>query len=316
MIYDKIERLGDGSLNESYTVEEAAKKLKISKLTVYELIKRGEIPSYRIGRQVRIDVIDLQQYIEQNKTGISKKSTRLFEQSSLGDTIVISGQDMALDVLAKYIENGQRGRVFRAYNGSLTSLIRLYEGEGNIVSLHLFDGDTQEYNVPYTKRILTSSQYVIFNLLLRNVGFYVQKGNPKHITTWEDLSRTDVKMVNREMGAGIRVLLDEQLRIHNIPREKISGYNYEENNHFSVATSVSMNKADVGIGTENVANITKVDFIPLIKEQYDLLILKNEQTVKIINKVKETLCSEEFKQELESIGGYDLTLTGKVIYEQ
>lgn len=222
---------------------------------------------------------------------------------------------MALDILGKYMESSMGERMLRAYDGSLTSLIRLYKGEGSIVSLHLFDGDTKEYNIPYTKRILTNSQYIIFNLLLRNVGFYVQKGNPKNIKTWEDLCREDVKIVNREVGAGIRVLLDEQLRIHNIHRTKIKGYDYEENSHFSIATSVAMNKADVGIGIENVANITKVEFVPLIKEQYDLIILKNESNVKIINEIKEILHSTDFKQELESIGGYDLTLTGNTIYE-
>ncbi|PEM57948.1 helix-turn-helix transcriptional regulator [Bacillus toyonensis] len=306
---------GNEILNESYTAEEAAKKLKISKLTVYELIKRGELPSYRIGRQVRIDVEDLQKYIEQSKTGSLKNSAQLSEKHNLTNAIVISGQDMALDILGKYMESSMGERMLRAYDGSLTSLIRLYNGEGNIVSLHLFDGDTKEYNIPYTKRILTNSQYIILNLLLRNVGFYVQKGNPKNIKTWEDLSREDVKIVNREVGAGIRVLLDEQLRIHNIHRTKIKGYDYEESSHFSIATSVAMDKADVGIGIENVANITKVEFVPLIKEQYDLIILKNEHTVKIINEIKEVLHSTDFKQELESIGGYDLTLTGNAIYE-
>ncbi|WP_258037574.1 helix-turn-helix transcriptional regulator, partial [Bacillus thuringiensis] len=144
---------GNETLNESYTAEEAAKKLKISKLTVYELIKRGELPSYRIGRQVRIDVEDLQKYIEQSKTGSLKNSAQLSEKHNLTNAIVISGQDMALDILGKYMESSMGERMLRAYDGSLTSLIRLYKGEGSIVSLHLFDGDTKEYNVPYTKRI-------------------------------------------------------------------------------------------------------------------------------------------------------------------
>ena len=191
----------------------------------------------------------------------------------------------------------------------------MYQGEGSIVSLHLFDGETGTYNVPYVKRILVGQPCTMINLLARNVGFYVQKGNPKNIKTWADLSQSSIRFVNREKGSGIRVLVDEQLRIQKLNKERISGYEWEESNHLGVATQVANGKADVGVGSEKFSQIVNVDFIPIMKEQYDLVILKNKENEELIEVVKDILQSEEFHNELNAIGGYDITKTGQIVYE-
>ena len=191
----------------------------------------------------------------------------------------------------------------------------MYQGEGSIVSLHLFDGETGTYNIPYVKRILVGQPCIMINLLARNVGFYVQKGNPKNIKTWADLSQSSIRFINREKGSGIRVLVDEQLRIQNLNKERISGYEWEESNHLGVATQVANGKADVGVGSEKFSQIVNVDFVPIMKEQYDLVILKNKENEELIEVVKDILQSEEFHNELKAIGGYDMTKTGQIIYE-
>ncbi|EMI9090581.1 MULTISPECIES: helix-turn-helix transcriptional regulator [Bacillus] len=300
----------------SYTTEEVAKRLKVSKLTVYDLIKKGELPSYRVGRQMRIDAEDLEQYIKQMKTGKIQGTPVKSEDSRGLGTCIISGQELTLDMLAKRIENRlPSSNILRAYQGSLTSLVKMYQGEGSIVSLHLFDGETDTYNVPYVKRILVGQPCIMINLLARNVGFYVQKGNPKNIKTWADLSQSSIRFVNREKGSGIRVLVDEQLRIQKLNKERISGYEWEESNHLGVATQVANGKADVGVGSEKFSQIVNVDFIPIMKEQYDLVILKNKENEELIEVVKDILQSEEFHNELKAIGGYDMTKTGQIIYE-
>ncbi|MCU5354714.1 MULTISPECIES: substrate-binding domain-containing protein [Bacillus cereus group] len=301
----------------SYTTEEVAKRLKVSKLTVYDLIKKGELPSYRVGRQMRIDAADLDQYIKQMKTGKVQVNPVKNDGSSILNTcIIISGQELTLDMLAKRIENRlPSSNVLRAYQGSLTSLVKMYQGEGSIVSLHLFDGETGTYNIPYVKRILVGQPCLMINLLSRNVGFYVQKGNPKKIKTWADISGSTIKFVNREKGSGIRVLVDEQLRIRKLNKADISGYEWEESNHLGVATQVANGKADVGVGSEKFSQIVNVDFIPIMKEQYDLVILKNKENEELIEVVKDILQSEEFHNELNAIGGYDITKTGQIVYE-
>ncbi|PEB55497.1 hypothetical protein CON65_13440 [Bacillus pseudomycoides] len=300
----------------SYTTEEVAKRLKVSKLTVYDLIKKGELPSYRVGRQMRIDAVDLEQYINQMKIGKVQVSPVKMEEKSSGNTCVISGQELTLDMLAKHIENRlPNSNILRAHQGSLTSLVKMYQGEGSVVSLHLFDGETGTYNVPYVKRILVGQPCIVINLLARNVGFYVQKGNPKGVQTWTDLDKPSIQFVNREKGSGIRVLVDEQVRIQKLDKANISGYEWEESNHLGVASQIASGKADVGVGAEKVAQIVNVDFIPLMKEQYDLVILKNKENEQLIEGVKDILQSKDFQNELRAIGGYDISKTGQIIYE-
>ncbi|MFD0769445.1 substrate-binding domain-containing protein [Bacillus sp. CGMCC 1.60114] len=303
----------------SYTTEEVAKRLKVSKLTVYDLIKKGDLPSYRVGRQMRIDASDLERYITEMKTGkiqADSSSIQGINQTNKSHSCIISGQDLSLDMLTKHLENHLKApNILRAYQGSLASLIQMYQGKGDIVSLHLFDGDTGEYNIPYVKRILVGQPCIVMNLLSRTSGFYVQKGNPKCIKTLHDLCDASIQFVNRERGSGIRVLVDEQLRINGISKKSIVGYDWEESNHIGVASQVANGKADVGIGAEKVARIVNVDFVPLIQERYDLVILKTEENNALIETVKEVLQSSELQNELRAIGGYDISKTGEIMYE-
>ncbi|MEH7073767.1 helix-turn-helix transcriptional regulator [Neobacillus drentensis] len=304
----------------SYTIEEVSQLLKVSKLTLYDLVKKGELPVFRVGRQMRIDANDLEIYINKHKTNQHTPfppSVALPQRNDSKDinNIVISGQDLILDILGKHIEKDTAFKPLRSFTGSLNSLISMYNGEGDIVSLHLFDGDTGVYNLPYIKKILVGFPFILINLLTRKAGFYVKRGNPLHLTSWTDLIREDVKIINREKGSGARVLLDEQLRINEIPARNIHGYEHEETSHLSVASAVSTGIADVGVGIEKAAKIVGIDFVPLITEQYDLVILKSPKTERLINTVKEILSSHQFQSEVNSLGDYDTSQTGKIIYE-
>lgn len=304
----------------SYTIEEVSQLLKVSKLTLYDLVKKGELPVFRVGRQMRIDAKDLDIYINSQKNNQRKKLQapglelkRNITKDSYN--IVISGQDMVLDILGKHIEKNSPYNPLRSYTGSLNSLISMYNGEYDVVSLHMFDGDTGEYNLPYIKKILVGYPYILLNLLSRKAGFYVKKGNPLNLASWTDLNRKDIKIINREKGSGARILLDEQLRIHGIPSRDIKGYENEESNHFSVASAVSSGKADVGVGIEKAAKIVGIDFVPLITERYDLVILKNPESEHLISVIKDILSSHRFQTEVHSLGDYDISQTGNIIYE-
>lgn len=310
----------------SYTTEEIAKLLKISKLTVYDLIKKGELPSYRVGKQMRVEAADLEAYKQRNKGSKAADRSRAANipapapQPSIASGVrplVITGQDISLDILAKHIEKNVSGaRPLRSYVGSLDSLISLYRGEADIVSTHLLDGDTGEYNLPYISKLLVGSSYRVVNLLSRRAGFYVQRGNPHKLDGWEDLKRPGLRLANREKGSGARVLLDEQLRLHGIKSGELIGYDSVQTNHLSVAAQIASGEADVGVGIEKAAAIVgQIDFIPLIQERYDLVMLKSPDNEAWIGSLMNILQSDAFKQELRAIAGYDLTLTGHVIYE-
>lgn len=319
--------------NTSYTTEEIARLLKISKLKVYDLIKKGELPSYRVGKQMRVDQSDLEAYKQNARSGMTLSTSPLtfaganltqvathsgqFNSKATGHSLVITGQDMSLDILATYLERClPTERPLRSYAGSLDSLIAMYQGESAIVSTHLLDGDTGEYNLPYIRKILVGFSYVVVRLLTRSAGLYVQKGNPKGLHEWSHLQQDGLTLINRERGAGARVLLDEQLRLHGIPAASLSGYAQEENSHLAVAGKVARGEADVAIGTEKAAQIVDgVDFIPLIQECYDLVMLKKPEHEQWIATVIDILRSPAFQSELGSIHGYDLTETGTIIYE-
>ncbi len=309
----------------SYTTEEISKLLKISKLTVYDLIKKGELPSYRVGKQMRVDAADLEAYKQRAKGALaadrpSVDLTPTFSPASFPSgsrSIVITGQDISLDILARHMEQQAPGiRPLRSYISSMDSLISLYRGESDIASTHLLDGDTGAYNLPYIRKLLVGSSYLVVNLLTRSAGFFVQSGNPLQLQHWSDLAKPGLRLVNREKGAGARVLLDEQLRLHHIKPGNVKGYQHVQTNHLSIAAKIASGEADVGIGTEKAAALVeRVDFIPLIQEQYDLVMLKTPDNLAWIESLKEIVRSPAFKQELHALAGYDLTLTGQVLLE-
>lgn len=308
----------------SYTTEEIAKLLKISKLTVYDLIKKGDLPAYRVGKQMRVDASDLEAYKTKTKGGQPPAAKLAYESvrqpafvSGGARPIVVTGQDISLDILVKFLEKKAPSfRPLRSYVGSIDSLISMYHGESDIVSMHLLDGDSMEYNIPYVRKILVGFSYIVVNLLTRQAGLYVKKGNPKQIRTWADLKKPGIRIVNREIGSGARVLLDEQLRLHHISPAELDGYQAEESSHVSVAAKVAAGEADVGVGIEKAAQLIKgAEFIPLIQERYDLVMLKLPRNKEWIDAVMEVLRSEAFRNELGSIGGYDLSLTGNILWE-
>lgn len=320
-------------LKSSLTPLEVAELLKITKNTVYELIKRGELPSYKIGKKIRIDMHDVESYINNQKTN-SKTSSNIsiLSQSNIkpinskhinnislntqsNTEIIIAGQDILLDILARYIEEKLPDyTVLRSYKGSYNGLYDLYNNKVSIASCHLWDGDKDEYNIDYVKRLVPGIPCVIINLAYRLQGFYVKKGNPLNISCFEDLSTKNIEFINREKGSGVRVLLDEKLRLLNIDPNSINGYNNEETSHLAVASNVARGDADVGIGNKKAAmQVETIDFIPLQTERYDLIIKKSDLNNPIYQNIISILSSEKFKNELDGIGGYDLKDLGKII---
>ncbi|MBP7332211.1 MAG: helix-turn-helix transcriptional regulator [Firmicutes bacterium] len=317
----------DGS---SLTPEEVAAVLKIAKNTVYELIKRGELTAYRIGRKLRVDPQDVENYKKKGKK-IEMASTNMpamntfpaqqiktpleADQFSSSPKMVICGQDVLLDILARHLERHPNGTyTLRHHVGSFNGLLALYQEKAHLVSVHLWDGDNDVYNLTYVRYILCGTPAVLIHLACRMQGFYVAKNNPKSIMTWQDLIRPDVLFINREKGCGTRVLLDEKMRREGIDRKQINGYEREENSHLAVASAVSRGEADVALGNEKASlQVRGIEFVPLQKERYELVILKNDIELPPFQAVIEILQSQEFKNELEGVGDYDLTELGNIV---
>ena len=295
--------------DDALTIDEVAKTLKVSKLTVYDLVKKGEIVSYRVGRQIRVEREALQNYKDQAHT---KAPTT----NQMKAPIIISGQDNSLDILAKQLNMAFPSDQFlRSYMGSLDGLVAMYQNEADIVSTHLFDGDTETYNIPYIRKILVNKSFIVLHLMKRKAGLYVAKENPKKITNWKSLQQPNITIANREVGAGARVLLDEQLRLHSIDKHQINGYNNIYTSHIDVASAVASGNADVGIGIEQVAKLANIKFVEQIEENYDLVILNTAENKELIAHIMNILHDDTFIQMLQSLH-YGTDRTGEIMYKQ
>jgi len=313
------------------TPAEVAEILKISKYTVYEMVKRGELPAYRVGKKIRVDSHDLQEYINKGKGNEPAPDEHLVlspasplespllsvETSAKAPGLVICGQDICLDILGRHLEHHPAGvRAYRQNLGSFAGLLALYQDRADLAAIHLWDSDSNSYNIPYVRRLLPGIPAVVIHLGCRMQGFYVARGNPKNIKQWEDLIQPGIRFVNREAGSGTRVLIDEQFRILGINRQMVKGYENLEFSSLAVASAVSRGIVDVGVGSVKASlQVRDIDFIPLRRERYELVIKKEDINRAPFQVVLEILSSPAFKAELQGLGDYDLSETGKIVAE-
>lgn len=239
-------------------------------------------------------------------------------KSDIENTIVcIGSHDNALDLLANILKKKHPKFSFSsAHVGSIGGLMALKRGEAHLAGTHLLDEETGEYNVPVIKKLLSDKKIILINLVYREQGLLVLKGNPKNIRGFEDLIRNDVVFVNRQSGAGTRLLTDKCLRELGIRPESVKGYEREEYTHMGVASAVLTGVADTGLAILASAIALNLDFIPVAKERYDLAIprefFETEMLQYLINIIKK---DAEFREMVVGLGGYDISDMGKVMYE-
>jgi putative molybdopterin biosynthesis protein len=230
--------------------------------------------------------------------------------------VAIGSHDLALDLLGSLLSGKYPGMSLSSTHvGSMGGIMAMRRGEAHIAGVHLLDEETGEYNVPYVKRYLDSKDYALVNLVHREQGLIVAPGNPKGIQGISDLVKPGVSFVNRQRGAGTRILLDLELKKLGISEDQISGYEHEEYTHMGVAASVANSVADVGLGIRSAARALGLDFVPVAWERYDLLMTKEFLHSSLMDKLLSIISSSEFKGQVESLGGYDLSQSGRVVWQ-
>lgn len=232
------------------------------------------------------------------------------------DKVVVTGSnDITLDLLVGRLRGRLGIDVSGTHIGSLAGLISLAKGEAHVAGCHLFDEETGQYNLPYVRRLLPGQGVVLVNLAYRLQGFIVRRGNPRGIKRIDDLARRDILFVNRQKGSGTRVMLDCKLRDAGVERETVRGYGREESTHIAVAAAVSSGDADVGLGIMAVARALELDFIPLWRERYDLVVPRQHYNSPFLQPLLEAVRDKGFQHVVEQIGGYQTTETGHVVGE-
>ncbi len=229
--------------------------------------------------------------------------------------LICGSHDMALDVLNDLLRITYPGFSLSSSNvGSFGGIASMKRNETHAAGMHLLDTATGEYNISYIQKHFPNEDMLLINLVYRQQGMMVAKGNPFNIMTIEDLTKKNVKFLNRQKGAGTRILLDYLLEKKGIKNSEISGYSKEEYNHLAIAAAVAAGSADVGIGIKAAAQALDLDFIPLTEERYDICIRKEFlNDIRIVGML-EIINSQQFKERVQALGGYGTQKTGKIIW--
>lgn len=228
--------------------------------------------------------------------------------------VVIGSHDLTLDVLADELIPHDV-YLSSSHVGSLGGILALKNNTAHIATSHLLDEDTGQYNWSYIRRYIPEIPVRLFHGVMREQGFIVRKGNPKAILSFEDLTRDGVTFINRQAGAGTRVLLDHHLRHAGIDPAEIEGYHLEEYTHTSVAVAVLSGVADVGMGVLAAARALDLDFVPVATEQYDLVIPERFLDDEKVRILLEVMRGRSFKNRVMALGGYGVQRTGEELEE-
>lgn len=265
---------------------------------------------------VRADgILEIPQNVEGIEAGTEVGIKLMKEENDIKNTIVcIGSHDPMVDIVGDIIHRKDKGIFLSSANvGSMGGIMALKNGETHLAPIHLLDMDSGDYNVSYIKKYIKGKEMAIIKGVGRIQGFLVNKGNPKNIKGFEDLTREDIKYVNRQRGAGTRLLLDYNLSKFGICTSSIYGYEREEFTHLSVAAVIAAGDAHTGLGVYSAATIMGLDFVPVCTETYDFAIPSKYLELEMIQKFIEALKSNEFKFKLKELGGYEYGNIGEVI---
>jgi len=258
--------------------------------------------------------------IPQNVEGIlenEKVSARLLRSlSSIENTIVITGShDNTLDLLADQIKTISGDiTVSSSHVGSMGGLMAIKKGACHMAGAHLLDPEDGSYNISYIKKYLPDQKVWLVNLVMRDQGLIVPKGNPENIQSIEDLKDMGLQFINRQPGSGTRILFDYKLKMLGLSPNDIQGYKNDEYTHMSVAVSVLSGRVDAGLGIHAAARALDLDFIPIVTEEYDLVIPDRFYKTRKIQVLLETISTRTFQDRVMALGGYSTKNTGKIIY--
>lgn len=223
--------------------------------------------------------------------------------------------DLSIDLLGSHLKRmDPQTKVVSTHTGSMAGIMALKKGEAHAAGIHLLDPDTNEYNIPYLKKLLGKEDYVLLPFLKRQQGWIVPKGNPLCIQTVRDIAKQGAMYVNRQKGAGTRILFDLLLKQENLKPNDIQGYNREYFSHLSVAAEVKGDPQAVGLGVYSAAKAMGVDFIPVADESYDLLMKRAFFESNKGQRILSIIQSQAFIQEVEALGGYKVVRDIQPIY--
>ncbi|RZW20851.1 MAG: molybdopterin biosynthesis protein [Desulfobulbaceae bacterium] len=231
--------------------------------------------------------------------------------------VAIGSHDNILDLMANFLHRLDPPlRLSSAHVGSMGGIMAIRRGEAHFGGTHLLDEETGEYNVSFIKRFLPDTPLKLINLCYREQGFIVPRGNPNGIGSFTDIIDQKLSFINRQKGAGTRLLTDKVLRDSGLEPDQVPGYNHEEYTHMNVAAAILSGSADVGMGIRAAAVALDLDFVPIAEERYDLIVPSEFLDDIRLKAVMELMNQDSFKKKIDTLGGYNLRDCGSEVFTQ
>ncbi len=296
------------------STKEVAEYLNIHEKKVYSLIAEKALPATKIAGKWLFPLYLVEQWVENNTINIPSNSRPLTSNQRL---IILAGSnDTLLEHTITLFNRSFKSHLIAFANiGSMGGIQALRNNFCHIASSHLMQDDEIDYNFQFA-RAEFEKMPVVVNLCKRVQGLIVQKGNPLNIESIADFNRPGLRMVNRSLATGTRLLLDKELNKKGIYGDKIKGYRHEVARHIDVGIEILANRADVGMGIEIVAHTLGLDFIPIRWERFDLLVSKEIFFNQSIQNFFGILQSTQFKDTGKALAGYDLSQTGRIMFQE
>jgi molybdate-binding protein/DNA-binding XRE family transcriptional regulator len=236
------------------------------------------------------------------------------DREAVNRNIVVGGCDPAMFLMAEHLKKNTQDNVVPCLMGSSIAIAALRRGEVHVAGVHLADERSGNWNLPYLQRNLKELDCMVVTFAHWQEGLIVRQGNPKKILRVADLARPGLKFVNRESGSGARRLFDKELENAGISTTKIRGYDDEVYSHLEVSARVKAGLAHAGIGVQAAAAICALDFVPLQRERYDLVVPRiYYDMMPGLRRLLDAMVSKPFRDELAGLGGYDTSEIGKVV---
>lgn len=260
-------------------------------------------------------ILQVPQESEGHDAGEKVRIRLLRPEERLDDTLIMIGShDNTIDVLANELKKrDSRCHLSSSNVGSLGGLLAIRRGQTHFAGSHLLDTESGDYNFSYIERYLPGTPVRLVQLTKRQQGLLLLPGSPKNIQGIEDLTRPDVRLINRQAGAGTRILLDYYLQRANISPDAVAGYDQEEFTHMAVAVSVLSSRADAGMAIYAAAKALRLDFIPVAEERYDLVIPDTSWEDPKMQLLLEIIAADSFRKMVTSLGGYDVSQSGTLM---
>jgi putative molybdopterin biosynthesis protein len=251
--------------------------------------------------------------LEDTRTALAEARQK---SRNLGGALLASGSnDPVLDILQTSLRKKYpEFYIFSAATGSEDGLVSLNAGYTDVAWAHLWDPRKDTYNIPFLSQYVPDRRVVVINLFYRELGFVSSPVNPLDIKGFEDLARKDVRFINRQAGAGTRVLLDIHLERLGIGKDQIAGYDQEVFTHLEVGLAVLSGEANVGIASIAIAKLLGLNFVPITRERFDMVLDQNTFFKKAVQALMDVLHDTTFLQRVEKISRYDFTDSGRILY--